>query len=87
LTNNGRSHLHVVVRVALYELIANDMEWLDDYVDEWVLPANHTAGLMDFHFNIVGHESDQELYPYGAGFVLLHVSADASEVIREMEEE
>lgn len=86
LTEDGHDYIDAVVRIDLDDLIANDMEWLNDTVNERVLPEGFVAGLMDYSYNVVGHAPAPTTYSWGGGSVLIHVSADASETIAEMEE-
>lgn len=84
LTNDGAKHLEVVIRVDLSDLIENDMEWLNDIVNERALPEGWVAGLADLGYGVYDHTKAATPLSWGDGSVLLHVSADASDVVAEM---
>ncbi len=87
LTDDGKRYLEAVVQPCLDDLIREDMEWLNDAVNSTCLPEDYIAGLMDFSYNVIGYVSGDEPVSWGAGAVLIHVRADASEAIREHKEE
>lgn len=56
LTNSGADYVDANVAVGLWELIENDVDWLNDYVAEQI--AGSSVALTDIGFSPVGVDGD-----------------------------
>lgn len=52
LSNNGENHIEANVEISLWDLIENDLEWLNDTVSERI--TGSSCGLEDINFEPAG---------------------------------
>lgn len=77
--------ISALISVPLGDLIANDIEWLNDYADQRILPeeAQH-IGMADFGYQTVSANFPSIGLPFGNGLVFIQVEADVTDVIDEL---
>lgn len=76
LTNNGESYVDANVVVGLWELIENDLEWLNDYVGEQI--AGSCVALTDIGFQPAGVDGDS---------VVINVVASVADWLAQQDEQ
>jgi hypothetical protein len=83
LTDNGRSTLHALVAIDLYDLSGGG---LDEMINNAIVPGDVDETLDDIEYAVWDCVFGTTTGRYGTGYVIIHVEADAEDVVNAIHE-